>query len=86
MPLNIKDENTHQAARELAQARGVSITEAVTVAIQEALVRERGQRHRQKSDLSNTLDEIALHCADLPLLDARSPDDILGYDDSGAPV
>ena len=36
-----------------------------------------------------TLDElmaIARHCAALPLLDARSADEILGYDETGLPA
>ena len=85
MPLNIKDESAHQAARELAQARGTSITEAVTSAITEALERERRDRRHRLDDLAGALDEIALHCAELPLIDRRSPDEILGYGDDGAP-
>ena len=32
------------------------------------------------------LDEIALHCASLPIVDDREPDDILGYDGRGLPT
>lgn len=45
MPLNIKNEETHALARELAAATGESLTEAVTVA-----VRERLQRLRTSDD------------------------------------
>ena len=31
------------------------------------------------------LDKIALHCARLPVLDARSPEEILDYDSDGLP-
>jgi len=31
------------------------------------------------------LDEIALHCAALPLLDPRLDEEILGYDEYGLP-
>ena len=32
------------------------------------------------------LDEIARHCATLPIIDDREPDDILGYDERGLPT
>jgi hypothetical protein len=35
--------------------------------------------------LAEDLDEIALHCSRLPVLDSRSPDEILGYDENGLP-
>ena len=35
--------------------------------------------------LADDLDEIALHCARLPVLDPRTPDEILGYDEHGLP-
>ena len=85
MPLNIKDERAHEAARELARARGTSITQAVKAAIVEALDRERKGLHRDREGLVASLDEIALHCASQPLLDPRSPDEILGYDKDGVP-
>lgn len=31
------------------------------------------------------LDEIALRCAALPIMDTRADDEILGYDDRGLP-
>ena len=85
MPLNIKDDAAHEAARALARARGTSITEAVTSAIHEALERERMDMDRQVNVLAGALDDIALDCANLPLLDARSPEAILGYDVDGVP-
>ena len=39
------------------------------------------ERVRQR--LADELDEIALRCARLPVLDPRTPDEILGYDDHG---
>jgi antitoxin VapB len=29
--------------------------------------------------------EIGRHCASLPLVDPRTPDEILGYDENGVP-
>lgn len=35
--------------------------------------------------LQTRLQRIVDHCASLPVLDARSPDEILGYDEHGMP-
>jgi antitoxin VapB len=83
MPLNVKDERAHRAARELARLKGKSITEVVTDAVEEALTKERAKA--AADDLVAALDEIAQHCASLPLLDRRSTDEILGYGDHGEP-
>lgn len=83
MHLNIKNEATYRLAAELADLTGETMTAAVTVALRERLARER--RCRAGRRLADELDEIALHCAALPVLDTRSDDDILGYDDHGLP-
>jgi antitoxin VapB len=85
MALNIKDPAIHALARELAQATGESLTQAVRLALQERLRRVRSQQVTPLRSLVETLDEIAVRCATLPDLDTRSPDDILGYDAQGLP-
>ena len=44
MSLNIKNGETHELARELSQMTGESMTEAVTVAVRERLIRLRRER------------------------------------------
>ena len=44
------------------------------------------RRRRAGRDVCAELDEIARHCASLPFLDNRSPNDILGYDENGLPT
>jgi antitoxin VapB len=83
MALNIKDPRTDTLVRELAQTTGETITEAITVAVRERL--ERLQAGRRPHSLADELDEIALRCASLPVLDERSEDEILGYDLDGLP-
>ncbi len=83
MALSIKDPKTDRLARELAQKTGESLTTAVTVALEERLQRVRARRPGR--DLADELDEIAKHCARLPVLDDRSPEEILGYDERGLP-
>jgi antitoxin VapB len=36
--------------------------------------------------LADELEEIAEHCASLPVLDNRSVEEILGYDATGSPA
>ena len=83
MSLNIKDPEADTLARKLAQATGETITEAVTVAVKERL--ERLQAGRRPRRLADELDEIALRCASLPVLDERSEEEILAYDANGLP-
>lgn len=81
--LNIKDPETDRLARELAEATGETITRAVATAIRERLARVLGSRSGRS--LADELDDIALRCAALSVLDNRPEDDTLGYDASGLP-
>jgi antitoxin VapB len=83
MALNIKDEAADRLARELAAETGESITTAVSVAVRERLERLRGAvpRERRRQELMR----IARRSAKLPIRDARSADEILGYGPDGLP-
>ena len=83
MPLNIKDDETHEMARKLAGYTGVSLSKAVKLALKEKLARIEKAQNRAR--LADELDHIALYCAGLPVRDKRSSDDIIGYDDDGLP-
>ena len=83
MAFNVKDPEADRLARELARETGESLTKAVTIALKERLERVRA-RHPGRS-LADELDDIALRCARLPVLDERTPEEILGYDDVGLP-
>lgn len=82
--LNIKDEAVADAARELARRRGTTVTRAVGDAVAEALQREKARARPQ--GLAEDILAIARHCQALPLLDARSEDEILGYGPDGVPT
>ena len=85
MPLNIKNDEAHKYAKELSRITGESITEAVTRVLREALDRTNADEKERTSRVTQELDDIALHCSSLPILDDRSPDEILGYNDIGVP-
>jgi antitoxin VapB len=77
MPLNIRNHEAEKLAADLAALTGETKTEAVTKALRDRL--EQVKRRRSKRRLADRLDEIAKHCSSLPLLDRRSPEDML-YD------
>ena len=81
MTLSIKSDEADRLARELAAETGESITDAVTHAIADRLHRER----RAHADVAQRLRRISEEAARLPLLDDRPEDELLGYDDIGAP-
>jgi antitoxin VapB len=82
MSLNIKNEDTHRRARELARLVGEPMTQAVDRAITERL--ERVRKARNRGPLAKRLLEIGRQCARLPVLDERSPEEML-YDEKGLP-
>ncbi|HWB50010.1 MAG TPA: type II toxin-antitoxin system VapB family antitoxin [Stellaceae bacterium] len=83
MALSLKDPETDRLAREVSKLTGESLTEAVRVALQQRLQRERLRRGMPKTDLAEQLDALAEEFSRLPVLDPRTPDEIVGYDENG---
>jgi antitoxin VapB len=83
MALNIRNPEAEKLAEALANLTGETKTEAVTQALRERLARLRRERPQRR--LADELDDIALHCSRLPVLDARTSDEILGYGEHGLP-
>lgn len=79
MVLSIKSAHADQLARQLAALTGETITDAVVASLEARLEVER-RRRRVRS-----LDDIVERFAQLPSLDHRSAEEILGYDDHGLP-
>jgi antitoxin VapB len=79
----VKDPEADRLAREVAARTGETLTTAVIVALRERLARLRGRPRRRR--LAEELRRIAKRCAELPTLDARPDDEILGYDERGLP-
>jgi antitoxin VapB len=82
--MNIKSEETHRLARELAELTGESQTAAVTIALRERLERLHAER---PADLAARLLAIGRDCAAHLLEPYRSIDhgDLL-YDEQGLPA
>ncbi|MDD2875857.1 MAG: type II toxin-antitoxin system VapB family antitoxin [Acidiphilium sp.] len=82
MALSLKDPETDRLARAVARLTGETLTEAIRIALSERLDRER-LRRGETVRLADRLEQLGRDCAALPDLDTRSPDDIIGYDDTG---
>ena len=80
MALSIKKEEADRLARELARETGESITDAVVESLRERLERVRNQQSK-----SRKLRDLVAEVGGYPVLDDRSPDLILGFDESGLP-
>lgn len=86
MALNIKNAETEKLVRELARRRGQGITEALTDVVRREVERERRKPKRESyEEFSRRIDEIVARVARLPVLDDRTPDEIIGYNENGLP-
>lgn len=83
MALNIRNVEAERLATELARRTGETKTDAVIRALKDRLARLR--REQAPRRLADDLEDIARHCAALPVVDDRPADEILGYDDRGIP-
>lgn len=82
--MSIKTEDADRLARELAALTNESLTEAVTQALRERL--ERIQHHRRDRELMRRrLERLVAEYSRLPVVDDRSPEEIIGYDEHGLP-
>jgi len=79
MVLSIKSARADELARDLAALTGESITDAVVASLEARLVVERRRRHEC------ALSDIVERFSELPILDERHRDEILGYNDDGLP-
>ncbi len=83
MPLNIKDDETHELARKLADLTGETMTKAVKTAIKERLAR--CEKSDRRKGIADKLNRLAEYYSSLPVYDDRTPDEIIGYDEFGLP-
>jgi antitoxin VapB len=79
---SIKNEEADELARRLAAATGESLTDAVLIALRERLQREEARR---RAGLVERLMRLSEEVSALPILDDRTDDEIIGYDEHGLP-
>lgn len=84
MALNIKNPEAERLARELAEVTGENITQAVATALREQLIRKTGRK--DSVVLREEMRAIQERFNQRPVLDDRSPDAIIGYDEDGLPA
>lgn len=83
MAISIEDVEASRLAHELAALTGEDVEEAVTRALAMRLEHERRVQRVSREALRAQLREIAERASKLPVLDPRSDDEILGYNEYG---
>ena len=81
MALHIDDPEADRLARELAELTHEPVDQAVTKALRHQLARE-----KELAQLLQDVRRISDHFMSLPVLDHRTPDEIIGYDENGLPT
>lgn len=84
MALSIKDPEADRLARAVAAETGETLTQAVVNALRDRLAKEQ-RRNRDIDSLIADVMDIGRHYTAQPLLDRRTPDEIIGYDERGIP-
>lgn len=83
MTMTIKSARVQHLVRETAAMTHESLTETVGRAVEERLIRLRGRRTTPSK--LDAIMAISRRCAALPDIDTRTADEILDYDEQGAP-
>lgn len=84
MPLHIQNAEAERLAETLAKITGQSVPDAVIQALQAQIAREEAQKAQVETMVAEAM-AIGHRCANLPVLDPRSDDDLLGYGPNGLP-
>lgn len=88
MAFHIRNSEAEDALRRLCELTGESLTEAVLKSVNLRLQSEMKAREdasRRKERLLEKYRQIRQRIASQPVLDSRSPDEILGYGEDGLP-
>jgi antitoxin VapB len=86
MGISITNAEVEAMARELASLRNVSVAEAIRQSLEQELARERQAEKSDDPDLYQRLLAISDAAARLPVVSDMTDDEILGYDEVGAPT
>jgi antitoxin VapB len=81
--LNIKDPAGHKLAKKLSNMTGKNLTKVIIEALEEKLERTMSVTREDPARLFDEPYAMTEKTAAFPVIDKRSPDEILGYDDRG---
>jgi antitoxin VapB len=82
MAILIKDQEADQLIRTLAERTGESITDAVKHAVRDRL-KHVSLSEDEIATRKHNLDHIVARAKDMPTVDDRTPDEIIGYNERG---
>lgn len=86
MAFSIKNDEADDLVRELAALTGESLTAAVTTSLRERLERLQRERERDVEAGVQRLLDFGRRVSQLPVLDDRPIDELIGYDEDGLPA
>lgn len=86
MGLSIKNAEVETLIRQLADQRGISLTEALRQAVAHEIARDAEAKEAALQAKIARVMAIVAELQKLPVLDNRSADEILGYNDNGVPT
>ncbi len=84
MALSIKDPQADKLVRSLAKLTGETLTEAIIHSLEERLARKQRLQNNIKEQ-AQEIKEMVKRFNHRPVLDQRTPDKIIGYDEHGLP-
>lgn len=84
MDLSIKDPRADKLVRSLAKLTGETLTEAIVNSLEERLYREQ-RKHGNIGEKVQEINEMVKRFNQRPILNNRTPDEIIGYDEHGLP-
>ena len=83
MAMSIKSPEAEALARKVSSMTGESLTTAIVTALRQRL--RHLENSYQRDSLADQLNAIARRSAELPVIDRRTDEEIIGYDDQGVP-
>lgn len=85
MAINIKSPDAERLVRELAELTGESITDAIQIAVRERLTRERLRKLGSTERAWSRVERIQERIRQVPLVEGRTPEELMRPDERGVP-
>ncbi len=86
MGISIKNPDVERMIRQVAQDRGLTLTQAVAYAMRQVLPEQTAVSPAVIERRRKALERFLKRIEGLPVLDDRTADDIIGYDENGLPT